>query len=178
MKKEKIYVCKKRKIFSRLLRSGGGLLIFAFVKRKSMDYGKERIRVMPRCLECGDRISYGRRDKKFCSEDCRNRHHNHISQAGRRLKRRVMASLEKNYSILDDLVRSGVESISLTELMIMGFNPGYATSFRKLRSRMEICCFDICYILTPSRLYSISKIQNLCVHLQDVSCKKEHSDDY
>ena len=27
MKKEKIYVCKKRKIFSRLLLSGGGLLI-------------------------------------------------------------------------------------------------------------------------------------------------------
>ena len=37
MKKEKIYVCKKRKIFSRLLLSGGGLLIFAFVKKE--DYG-------------------------------------------------------------------------------------------------------------------------------------------
>lgn len=143
-----------------------------------MDYEKKHERSVVRCLECGDRINYGRKDKKFCSEDCKNRHHNHISQASRHLKRRVMAGLEKNYAILDELVKSGADNIRLIEVMAMGFNPNYATSFRRLRSHTEFCCFDICYIMTPSRLYSISKIQNVCVTLHDVPDKKGQGEDY
>lgn len=142
-----------------------------------MEYEKKQSRAVARCLECGDRISYGRKDKKFCSEDCKNRHHNHISQASRHMKRRVMAGLEKNYAILDEMVKSGVDNVRLIEVTAMGFNPNFVTSFRKLRSHTESCCFDICYIMTPSRLISISKIQNVCVTLHDFPEREELDED-
>ena len=47
-----------------------------------MGYDKN-IRKMPVCLECGNRIRYGRTDKKFCCEDCRTKHHNDLARAGR-----------------------------------------------------------------------------------------------
>ena len=131
-----------------------------------MEYGKKNSRSTSRCLECGDTIAYGRSDKKFCSENCKNRHHNHQSRSSRSLKRRVTAMLERNYEVLDELVRSGIESVRLSDVILMGFNPSYATSFRKLRSHQEYLCFDIRYIMTPSRLCSISKIQNLSLNLQ------------
>lgn len=131
-----------------------------------MDYVKEAARNPPRCLECGDKINYGRTDKKFCSEECKNRHHNHQLRSSRNAKRRVLSALEKNYSILEEILKSGKDSLPLSDAMLMGFNPGYATSFRKLRCHQSYGCFDINYIMTPNRLSSISKIQNLSLNLQ------------
>lgn len=129
-----------------------------------MDYAKERD--IPRCLECGDEISYGRTDKKFCSEECKNNHHNHHYSSVRAVKRRVMAALDKNYGILDSLVSSGIDSAWIDDLLPLGFNPGFATSFVKGRRACRYSCFDISYLMTEGRLSSISKIQNLSVNLQ------------
>ena len=138
-----------------------------------MEYEKKYVRHVSHCLECGDRISYGRTDKKFCSEECKNRHHNHLAGRGRMVRRHVMAALERNYEVLDGLYRAGVESISVSDVLLMGFVPGYMTSHRKLRGREECCCFDIKYILTPSRLSSISKIQNVSLTLQTAKDREQ-----
>lgn len=140
--------------------------IFAYINLCEMDYAKKPQRHTARCLECGDAIAYGRSDKKFCCDDCRNRHHNHQARAGRSFRRRVMAVLEKNYEVLEACLRAGVDSLSLSEAAAMGFVTSYATAFRKSRNRIVYECFDICYVMTPSRLYSISKIQNLSLTLQ------------
>lgn len=124
------------------------------------------VRNTPRCLECGDQISYGRTDKKFCSEECKNRHHNHRHNATRKVKRKVMAVLEKNHCILSDLLASGVDSMWLADVVAMGFNPGYVTSFCRVGRHCRYTCFDISYIMTASRISSISKIQNLSLNLQ------------
>jgi hypothetical protein len=84
---------------------------------------------------------------------------------GKRAKRRILAVLDKNYEILDALVRSDMESAWLSDLMAMGFNPGYSTFYRKTGRRDYFHCFDISYVMTPNRLYSISKIQNLSLTL-------------
>lgn len=131
-----------------------------------MNYAKKAQRYSSRCLECGDAIVYGRTDKKFCCDDCRNKHHNHQARSGRTIRRRVMAILERNHEVLEACIRSGVESMSMSEAVVMGFTPSYATAFRKSRNRMLYECFDISYIMTPGRLYSISKIQNLSLTLQ------------
>ena len=130
-----------------------------------MDYDEKRQRNAPRCLECGHTISYGRKDKKYCCEQCRIRHNNALSRMGKRAKRRILAVLDKNYEILDALVRSDMESAWLSDLMAMGFNPGYSTFYRKTGRRDYFHCFDISYVMTPNRLYSISKIQNLSLTL-------------
>ena len=130
-----------------------------------MEY-KSHIRHMPVCLECGDRIRYGRSDKKFCCDECKTRHYNRQAKGSRAFRRKVLRQLDRNYEILEALVRSGVTAADMTDLMSMGFLPALATSFKRTRTRMEYACFDIKYIMTPSRLSSITKIQNVSVPLQ------------
>ena len=91
-----------------------------------MDYGK-RVRNLPRCLECGDKILYGRTDKKFCCEECRMKHFYASSKATRMFKRKI-------------LTRTGKHDV---------YN-----------------CFDIKYIMTRARIFSMVKIRNLSVPLQ------------
>ena len=123
-----------------------------------MDYGEKRIRHMPRCLECGEQIRYGRTDKKYCCEDCRTRHHNSLMKSSRTFKRRTLSILTRNYNILEEYVKQGVESVSLADLSHRGFVPGIVTSYHKVRRHDEYYCFDIKYIMTESRIYGISKI--------------------
>jgi predicted RNA-binding Zn-ribbon protein involved in translation (DUF1610 family) len=130
-----------------------------------MDY-KNYVRHMPVCLECGDRIRYGRTDKKFCCPECKTIYYNRQTKDGKAFRRKILRQLDRNYGILESLVRSGITSADMTDLIAMGFAPGFVTSCKRLRSRMEYTCFDIKYIMTPSRLSSISKIQNVSVPLQ------------
>lgn len=122
-----------------------------------MDY-KVPIRKIPVCLECGDKIRYGRADKKFCCESCRSKYNNEQVRSGRIYRRRVMGALARNYEILDNLVKSNVDSADLYDLEGLGFSPGVVTSHRKVNRHDEYSCFDIKYIMTPSRLSSIKKI--------------------
>ena len=79
-----------------------------------------------------------------------------------------MSVLEKNYTILDYLVKEGVDAVWISDIIAMGFNPTYATSHRKAGRREHYYCFDISYVMTPNRLSSISKIQNLSLTLPPV----------
>lgn len=128
--------------------------------------GYKIVRNIPVCLECGDKIKYGRTDKKFCCEDCRNRHHNRSASQGRVFRRKVLNILDRNYAILESLVRSGITSIDMTDILAMGFITSIMTSCRVSRRHVEYCCFDIKYVMTPAKMTSISKIQNVSVPLR------------
>ena len=132
-----------------------------------MAYDKQIIRRIPKCLHCGEKIRYGRTDKKFCCDDCRNRHNNELSKSGRTFRRKIMSQLMANYQILDNLYRAGTDSIEVIDAIMMGFVPGVVTSYRRTGKHDEFCCFDIKYIMTNKRIYSISKLENVCVPLQD-----------
>ena len=121
---------------------------------------KKHERNIPVCLECGDRIRYGRADKKFCCDDCRTQHYNERTKKSRAFKRRIISVLSRNYDLLDALIRADVDSVDLMSLTTMGFVPSIVTSFRKCGKHDEYGCFDIRYIMTGTRIYSISKIQN------------------
>lgn len=134
-----------------------------------MGYSKE-IRQRARCLHCGDEIKYGRADKKFCCDDCRALHHNDALKESRAFRRRVLSRLAYNHDLLERLLDAGTESFSLLELASHGFTPDLMTSCRKVGKHMECSCFEIKYIMTASRIYSISKIQNVSLNLQN--CNK------
>ena len=138
-----------------------------------MEYDKKVVRHMPKCLHCGDRITYGRMDKKFCCDDCRNRHYNEQNKAARSYRRKVIAQLTVNYEILDSLFRAGIYSIDLMDAATMGFAPGMITSCRRVGRHDEYCCFDIKYIMTSTRIYSISKLENVSLNLQVVTEAKQ-----
>ena len=125
------------------------------------------------CLECGDQIRYGRTDKKFCCEDCKIKHYNNRMKAARSFKNKVIAIINRNYEVLDALLRDGADSAELVDLMTMGFVPGVVTSYRRSGKHDVFTCYDIKYIMTGTKVYSLMKINNLSVNLQVVSEKKD-----
>ncbi len=130
-----------------------------------MDYDLNK-RKQAHCLECGDTIRYGRTDKKFCCDECKTRHYNNIAKAGRTLRNKVIAAINRNYDILETLLRSGADSADIVDLTSMGFVPGVSTSYRRSGKRDVYTCYDIKYVMTATRVYSIMKIKNLSVNLQ------------
>lgn len=113
-----------------------------------------------KCLECGDSLPYGSRsDMKFCSSSCKSRWHyvngNHLK--GLRLK--TIGALDRNHAILESLLAKGITCVDIQDIVQMGFNINYMTSYHKVRRHDEYRCFDIKYILTPSRMTGIERIK-------------------
>ena len=125
-----------------------------------MEYKVEEIEDLSRCLQCGSVIDYGGRpDRKFCCAGCKNRYHNY-----RRVRRHdstqrsVVGKLDKNYEILEKLIRLGLKSMDRITMNYMGFYPDYATSITKIGRKNVYTCFDIRYEITPTRVKSIRYI--------------------
>lgn len=135
-------------------------IIFGFINDNGMDY-KNPQEEWPECLECGKEIRYGRPDKKFCSEDCKNKYHNNKHKYSRNLHYRVLNGIERNYEILNRLYRSRVESIDIGDLLALGFRLEYSTGYRKSRRHDEFHCFEFRYYITRNRLFGLQKMEPL-----------------
>ncbi len=114
--------------------------------------------VAPLCLECGGEIVYGRSDRKFCSPRCKNRYHNRLHHYRRSVKLMVTSTLERNYEILDRLIKADVTSVSLGDLSQMGFNRDFMTSFHKVSGHEEYRCYDIKFYCTSTRIFNIQRV--------------------
>jgi predicted nucleic acid-binding Zn ribbon protein len=95
-----------------------------------------------RCLDCGSAFK-GRKDKKFCSDQCRTVYHNRINSERDDISymRTVNNALRKNRRILHQLNADGKSRTSLEILQSKGFNLQYHTSTQCLRdgSRLYYC---------------------------------------
>ena len=111
------------------------------------------------CLECGDAITYGRPDKKFCSTSCKNRWHNREGKGVRIYKLRVRNALDRNYMILNDLLKAGVKRMDLLQLRGLGYDPGFVTSMDLSGRRREFMCYDIRFRLSDHQISGLSKIR-------------------
>ena len=109
------------------------------------------------CLQCGREL-YGRPDKKFCGEQCKNRYHTFRHSETLKMRRRVVAALDSNYKILDSLLSRGESSADLPTLEAAGFKPAFVSGHRKLRGHDEYSCYEIRYFQTPTRIFDIRKI--------------------
>lgn len=116
------------------------------------------------CLECGA-IFYGRSNRKFCCDACKNKYHNRQSQDIRNRKLRVKTVLEKNYKILSGLLQENRLSVDLAELSLLGYNPEFVTTFRKTAGRTWCSCYDIMFMISSERIYNIHRSEYL-----DLSC--------
>ena len=111
----------------------------------------------PLCLECGSEIVYGRKDRKFCCDGCKNKYHNRMTHPYRNWHQKVVNRLDKNHEILERLLDAGLHEASSEELFALGYDTRYATSYRKVRRSIEIWCFDIRYNYTETRIFDIQK---------------------
>ena len=79
-----------------------------------------------------------------------------------------MSVLSKNYQILETYLLAGVDPVDLVAAVNLGFVPSTVTSHQRIRGKDECCCFDIKYIMTETRISSLTKIQ---VVSRNVRCK-------
>ena len=111
-----------------------------------------------KCLECGDPIQYGRIDKKFCSDRCKNKWHNRESGKFLKIHSKVVHTLDKNYKILSHCIEKGLTSIDLRDMIQWGFNPEFVTGVHKARMKLENRCYDIKYLRSDNRIYHLERV--------------------
>lgn len=109
------------------------------------------------CLECGKVIRTGRSDKKFCGKECKSKYHNRESSPWK-AKKKVLSALDRNYSILESLIRTGVSSITNSDLCMLGYNHEFITSLSRVRGHSEAACFDIRYFRSETRIFNIHRV--------------------
>lgn len=126
-------------------------------KTDTMGYGKAEDNAPLHCLECGQELSYGRRNRKFCSVGCKNHYHNRFANSSRIVKMRIINALQRNYRILEKLLKLDITAIGRMEVEQMGFRCEYVTSHRKVRRHNEYWCFDIRYNLSPTKMSGIGR---------------------
>ncbi|MDO5442109.1 MAG: hypothetical protein Q4G10_00395 [Bacteroidia bacterium] len=114
---------------------------------------------MPVCLECGGEIEYGRSDRKFCCDRCKNLYHNREHHNRRSVQLHVLGALEKNYEILNRLLKADIKSVSIGDLSQLGYNKEFMTSYHKVGGHDEYRCYDIKYYCTSSRIFNIERVK-------------------
>lgn len=81
------------------------------------------------CLECGIPI-FGRSDKKYCSDSCRNSRNNRLNSEENKIIWKTNRKLKKNHTILTELLTKNVTKIGRQELQELGFYLSYYTHTR------------------------------------------------
>lgn len=81
------------------------------------------------CLECQSEI-YGRADKRFCDDGCRNNYNNRLNSESNNTTRNINGILRKNRRILEELLgQEKMIKVKLETLSNKGFNTKYLTHF-------------------------------------------------
>ena len=111
---------------------------------------------VPHCLECGNPLPYGRKDRKYCCPACKNRSHNREARQWRFRYASIIGILEKNHDILRHLIQIGVRSIPKEELIQLGYRMGFVTSSGREGCRTVCRCFDIVFVDMDTRISGIA----------------------
>jgi len=114
---------------------------------------------MATCRECGAGI-YGRSDKLFCGDACRNAFNNNKRSNRDRDSLLINKILSKNRNILQSIISQGRRCCKREELLALGFNFNYATSFMiKEGGKIIVSCYNISYVNSSNgRVYISPKI--------------------
>ncbi len=114
-----------------------------------------RIKETRKCLHCGDEMQ-GRIDKRFCSDYCRNSHHNDENRDSTNYMRKVNHILRKNRRILSKFNPNGKARIKGSVLMEEGFNFAYFTNlYETKKGGRYFFCYDQGYIAIDDGYYAL-----------------------
>ena len=108
------------------------------------------------CLECSIEI-FGREDKKFCSDQCRNAYNNRLNADSKNFMRNINNVLRKNRRVLIELNPEGKSiTTSRDELLMRGFNFNYFTNtFETKQGKMYYFCYDQGYLELENGKYAL-----------------------
>ncbi len=109
------------------------------------------------CPECGEKLR-GRTDKKFCSDYCRNTHHNKVNKDTSNLIRNTNNLLRRNHRILEELNPGNKTSVSRNKLLAKGFNFEFFTSIYNTKSGNQyFFIYDQGYLKLENDFYALVK---------------------
>lgn len=107
------------------------------------------------CAQCGTQI-YGRSDKRYCSDYCRNTAHNLENRDVTNYQRKVNNILRKNRRILASFNPGGKAKVQRTVLMEEGFNFAYFTNiYETKKGGRYFFCYDQGYIALDDDWYAL-----------------------
>ncbi len=98
------------------------------------------------CLECGKPL-FGRIDKKYCNDGCRNAHYNRTHRVANQHIRQINRLLKKNRDILAELNPEGTAKTRRKTLQRLGFNFEYYTNvYTTKNGKTYYFCYDHGYL--------------------------------
>lgn len=100
------------------------------------------------CKNCNKTIR-GRADKKFCDDYCRNSYNNQLRASSNNLIRNINNALRKNRNILEDLLQSGPDTITVNrnQLVAKGYEFKFSThSYTNKKGNIYFFCYDFGYL--------------------------------
>jgi len=109
------------------------------------------------CLECGDAM-YGRVDKKFCSDQCRNTFNNRQNSDYNNYVRNVHNLLRRNRRVLEELNPDGKSKTTRNKLIEKGFDFNYHTStYTTKAGATYYFCYEYGYLPLEGDSYALVK---------------------
>lgn len=112
-----------------------------------------------KCLNCETPV-FGRSDKKFCSDDCRNEYNYAHNKDITNEVRRVNRILRKNRNILKELNPKGKAKYKKKRLLKEGLNLNYFTSmYQAQNGNTYFFCYDQGYIALDNDWYALVEKQ-------------------
>ncbi len=107
------------------------------------------------CLDCGKSI-YGRADKKFCDDACRNSYNNKEHRDLNNYMRKINRILSKNRKILSNLNRGEKTVVTKDKLLSKGFDFNYFTNtYTTKLGKVYFFCYDQGYLALENQRFSI-----------------------
>lgn len=113
-----------------------------------------------KCQECGTEI-YGRIDKKFCSDQCRNTFNNRTHAIANSYIRKVNYTIRKNRKIMEDLLISSDKDaikIKKSKLFDLGFSFEYYTNIYKTKTgNYYYFCYEYGFMKIDEEYFTVVK---------------------
>jgi predicted nucleic acid-binding Zn ribbon protein len=118
-------------------------------------------RIFPHCLQCAKEL-YGRADKKFCDDRCRNIFNNSIRSPKSSLIRDINKILRKNRLIIRTLLKGDKNHIFISKQKLekYEFIVGLCTSVSLHHNATIYYCYEYYYSCQEDDLYVIGKTEN------------------
>lgn len=112
------------------------------------------------CPVCGDQI-FGRVDKKFCSDQCRNTFNNQSKGYSTSYVRQVNTVLRKNRKILAELNPKGKTKVHKNQLTKKGFDFGFHTNIYTTKTgNIYYFCYEHGYLSLDDDFYALVTREN------------------
>ncbi len=107
------------------------------------------------CLHCGDAMK-GRRDKKFCCDQCRVAHWNELNSDRSKFMTNINNYLRKNRRILEALNPHGKAKVTKAQLLDEGFRFSYFTNeYVTKTGKVYRFCYEQGYLQIEKDLYAL-----------------------